>query len=84
MLMLPTLAMSAGGEKLDIMVIVADTRGLMPFEAWWANLYNDSHIYFALLTVVLIPVIGIIFGTIADFFMKMIGLDLEHRELSEH
>jgi hypothetical protein len=83
-LLLPALAMAAGGGKIDIMVIVADTRGLPAFEAWWANLYNESHLYFTVVTVVLIPIIGVIFGTIADFFMKFLGLDLEHRELAEH
>jgi heme/copper-type cytochrome/quinol oxidase subunit 2 len=83
-LLLPTLAMAAGGGKIDIMVIVADTRGLPPWEAWWANLYNESHLYFTVVTVVLIPIIGVVFGTIADFFMKFLGLDLEHRELAEH
>jgi hypothetical protein len=83
-LLLPALAMAAGGGKIAQMVIVADTRGLLPFEAWWANLYNESHLYFTVLTVILIPVIGVVFGTVADFFMKLLGLDLEHRELSEH
>ena len=83
-LLLPALAMAAGGGKIDIMVIVADTRGLPAFEAWWANLYNESHLYFTVVTVILIPVIGVVFGTIADFFMKFLGLDLEHRELAEH
>lgn len=83
-LLLPALAMAAGAGKLDIMVIVADTRGLPPWEAWWANLYNESHFYFTVVTVVLIPIIGVVFGTVADFFMKFLGLDLEHRELAEH
>ena len=83
-LLLPALAMAAGGGKIDVMVIVADTRGLPAFEAWWANLYNESHLYFTIVTVVMIPIIGVVFGTIADFFMKFLGLDLEHRELAEH
>jgi hypothetical protein len=83
-LLLPALAQAAGGGKIDIMVIVADTRGLPAFEAWWANLYNESHLYFTVVTVILIPVVGVVFGTIADFFMKLLGLDLEHRELAEH
>ncbi len=84
MLLLPALAMAAGGGKIDMMVIVADTRGLPAWEAWWANLYNESHLYFTVVTVVLIPIIGVVFGTVADFFMKFLGLDLEHRELAEH
>lgn len=81
--LLPQMA-HAAGEKADLVVIVADTRGLTGIMHAWATLYNDSHLYFSLLTIVLIPVIGLIFGTIADIVMKAIGIDLEHRELSEH
>ncbi len=74
----------AGGEPAAMVVIVADTRGLTGILKAWGQLYNESHLYFSLLTIVLIPVIGFVFGTIADVVMKMIGIDLEHRELSEH
>ncbi|MFZ3045579.1 MAG: DVU0150 family protein [Desulfatirhabdiaceae bacterium] len=83
-LCLPSLVLAAGGGDIAPLVIVADTRHLPAFEAWWANLYNESHVYFTLVTVILIPLIGVIFGTIADFFMGFIGLDLKSRELSEH
>jgi hypothetical protein len=52
--------------------------------AWWANLYNESHFYFMLMTVILIPVIGVLFGLVADFIMTHIGLDLKSRDLAEH
>jgi len=84
LMMMPAMAMAAGGGKVEQMVIVADTRGLPPWEAWWANLYNESHVYFTIVTVILIPVIGVIFGSIADFFMAMIGIDLKSRDLAEH
>lgn len=74
----------ASGEKVALVVIVADTRGLTGLLRAWGQLYNESHLYFSLLTIVLIPVIGFLFGTIADIVMRMIGIDLEHRELSEH
>ena len=74
----------AGGEKATAIVIVADTRKLTGLMAWWGNLYNESHFYFMLLTIVLIPVIGVLFGLIADFFMDHIGIDLRSRELAEH
>ncbi|MBF0390482.1 MAG: hypothetical protein HQK71_10310 [Desulfamplus sp.] len=74
----------AAGEKAELVVIVADTRGITGIMHWWGALYNDSHLYFSLLTIVLIPVIGLIFGTIADIVMKAIGIDLEHRDLAEH
>ncbi|MGB5158424.1 DVU0150 family protein [Desulfobacterium sp. N47] len=79
-----TQAALAGGEKASLLVIVADTRKLSGWEAWFANLYNESHVYFTILTVVSIPIIGVIFGLLADFFMSKIGIDLKSRELSEH
>jgi hypothetical protein len=77
------LAFSAGGEAAPI-VIVADTRNLTGVVAWWANLYNESHLYFTVMTVVLIPLIGLTFGILADYVMHFIGIDLKNRELAEH
>ncbi len=83
LLTLPTTAMAAGG-KAGYVVIVADTRKLSGILAWWGNLYNESHFYFTLMTVVLIPIVGVIFGVLADIVMGMIGIDLKSRELAEH
>ena len=83
-LLAPHLALAAGGGKEAPIVIVADTRHITGMMAWWANLYNESHLYFALLTVAIIPIIGVIFGLIADVVMKKIGIDLKSRELAEH
>ena len=82
-LILPELAL-AGGEKAAAVVIVSDTRKLSGLMAWWGSLYNESHLYFAILTVILIPIIGVIFGTIADLIMGHIGIDLTSRDLAEH
>lgn len=80
---LPQLAFAAGGGGSAV-VIVADTRKTIGWEAWFANLYNDSHLYFTILTVVAIPLIGVCFGVAADFIMHHIGLDLKSRDLAEH
>jgi hypothetical protein len=82
-LLLPEIV-AAAGPKAAPLVIVADTRKFSGWEAWWTNLYNESHLYFALLTVVIIPVVGLIFGVLADLIMGHIGLDLKSRELAEH
>jgi len=79
----PAAAMAAAGPAAPL-VIVADTRKLSGIMAWWANLYNESHLYFTLLTVALIPIIGVIFGVIADIVMTHIGIDLKSRDLAEH
>ncbi|GFK94092.1 hypothetical protein NNJEOMEG_01931 [Fundidesulfovibrio magnetotacticus] len=82
-LTVPGFALAAGGGGAPI-VLVADTRKLDGIMAWWANLYNESHLYFTILTVVLIPTIGVCFGIIADIIMHWIGLDLKSRDLAEH
>jgi len=83
LLLLPSAVLAAGGSAAPI-VIVADTRKLSGLLGWWGSLYNESHLYFALLTIVLIPVIGVIFGVLADIVMTHIGIDLKSRELAEH
>ncbi len=83
LLMAPAMAFAAGGGGAPI-VMVADTRKLSGIMAWWANLYNESHLYFTIMTVILIPLIGVIFGVLADIVMHFIGIDLKSRELAEH
>ncbi len=83
MVVLPDMALAAAG-KASPLVIVADTRKFTGWEAWFTNLYNESHVYFTLLTIVAIPIIGLIFGVLADIIMSRIGLDLKSRELAEH
>lgn len=77
-------AVYAGGEKAAAVVIVSDTRKLEGILRWWGDLYNESHLYFSLLTIILIPLIGFLFGVIADVVMRTIGIDLESRDLAEH
>jgi len=77
-------AFAAGGGDAAPIVIVADSRKLTGVMAWWANLYNESHLYFTVLTVILIPVIGVLFGVLADIVMHFVGIDLKSRDLAEH
>ncbi len=82
-MVLPALASAAGGPVAP-MVIVADTRKLDGVMAWWANMYNESHVQFTIITILLIPTIGVLFGLLADVVMTWIGIDLKHRDLAEH
>ena len=79
---LPSAALAAGGKAADV-VIVADTRKLDGILYWWAEMYNESHLFFAILTMVIVPVVGCLLGWLADIVMSHIGIDLEHRELAE-
>jgi|ERR1700733_3563437 hypothetical protein len=83
LLLLPSHLLAAGGNAGG-MVIVADSRNLTGLTAWWVNIYNESHFYFALLTVVAIPLGGAIMGGIADLLMGRIGIDLRSRSLREN
>ena len=81
-LLLPVQLLAA--EPSDTVVIVTDTRKLHGWEAWWGNLYNESHILFALVTVIIIPVCGVVLGLLADLVMSRLGIDLRSRKLAEH
>ena len=80
---LPSMALAAGGGKIANVVVVADTRKLDGILYWWAEMYNESHFFFAILTMAIIPVMGCILGWLADVVMTHMGIDLKHRELSE-
>jgi hypothetical protein len=81
LLFFPAQLLAEGAEHI---VLVADTRNLHGWEAWWANLYNEGHLVFALTTVVIIPTCGVILGLLADRVMSHLGIDLKKRALAEH
>ena len=83
LVMMPSLALAAKKAAANV-VIVADTRRLDGIMLWWAQMYNDTHLYFTILPLLLIPTVGCIFGFLADVVMSHIGIDLKHRELAEH
>ena len=85
LLLFPAQLFAAGGADLpDLMVLVADTRRFTGVEAWWGNIYNEGHLVFALITTIIIPVSGVILGTLADVVMSRLGIDLKNRALAEH
>ncbi len=76
-------ALGAASDEAPI-VFVADSRGLTGWRAWYTNIYNESLLYFTLLTVILIPVLALILGSIANFFLSRTGINLKSRVLAEH
>jgi len=82
--LLPSLALAAGGPARDL-VVVADTRvlhsGIMKY---FANLYNENIMLFAVWAVVLTAVMGSVLGVLMDVIMKSTGLDLTKRKIIEH
>jgi len=83
LLLLPAQLLAAS-EPSDAVVLVTDTRKLHGLEAWWGNLYNESHLLFAIATIVVIPVCGVTLGSLADLAMSRLGIDLRNRTLAEH
>jgi len=77
------LGFGPSGEESPI-VFVADSRGLTGWRAWCTNLYNESLFQFAVLTVILIPVLAVMLGSIVNFFLVRSGIDLKSRTLAEH
>ena len=57
LVMMPSLALAAKKAAANV-VIVADTRRLDGIMLWWAQMYNDSHLYFTILTIIIIPTVG--------------------------
>lgn len=82
LLIAPDLVLAAKKAAANV-VIVADTRRLDGILLWWAQMYNDSHLYFMILTILIIPATGCIFGMLADLVMNHIGIDLKHRKAAE-
>ncbi len=82
--LIPSVSALAAGPAAAPIVIVADTRHLNGLMLFWANLYNESHLQFTILTIILIPLVGVIFGLLADVVMNWIGIDLKNRDLAEH
>ena len=78
----PWLGAAEGSESS--VVLVADSRRFTGLEAWWANLYNESHLYFALLTVLVIVALGLAMGQVTEWIMRRIGINLKSRVLAEH
>jgi hypothetical protein len=72
---------AVGAENV---VLVADSRRFSGWRAWWSGLYNESPFYFALLTIVILPALGVVMGKATDFVMKRIGINLKSRVLAEH
>ena len=64
LLLLPSHLSAA--ESAGDLVIVADSRNLTGLAAWWVNIYNESHFYFALLTDLVVPLAAQSWAAIAD------------------
>ncbi len=83
-LMATSPAALAVGRAAERVVMVADSRGHSNFMAWWIDLYNESHLFFAIATIVTIPSMALVLGKITGMIMARTGINLRSRELAEH
>ncbi len=81
--LIPTLAMAAG-DKAEALIVVADTRVLTGVQLYFADLYNENMMIFAVWSVVLTTFMGVVLGALMDLIMKHTGIDLTKRSLVEH
>ena len=82
-LVLPGQAFAAGGGG-EAIVFVADSRRYSGWQAWFTNLYNESHLYFMLVTIITIPALALILGSLMSFLIARTGIDLKTRVAVEH
>lgn len=68
-------------ESAEPLSLIANTKGLSGFWLWYATLYNTNKLYCALVTIVIVPVTGLILGTIANLIMSRIGIHLKAKKL---
>jgi hypothetical protein len=83
---LPLLALwpAAAAEGGSPLVLVVDSRRFTGWQAWWANIYNDNRWYFALITVIVIPLLGVVMGKLTGLVMSRLGINLKSRVVAEH
>jgi len=74
----------AHAEGGRLIVLVADSRRYSGLKAWWANVYNESHFGFALATIVVIPLLGLLMGKLTGLVLSRMGINLKSRVLAEH
>lgn len=70
-----------GGDSL---VLVVDSRRFTGFSRWWAGVYNESRVYFTLLTIITVPALGWLMGKLTSFVLSRTGINLKSRVLTEH
>ena len=83
LLLLPAQLWASGHVEKSV-VLVIDSRQLTGWESWWANVYNESHFLFALITVLIILTLGLMMGELTELIMRRIGINLKSRVLAEH
>jgi hypothetical protein len=72
----------AVGKKGPI-IWVADTRDLTGFWGWTTSIYNEDLYLYAVLTIIMMALWGVVLGFLMDFIMKGVGIELTKRDVKE-
>jgi len=84
--LLPSLASAGGGEGLEVPEAMGKKvalEGLTGANLWAAQLYNDNLWLYALVSTVVMGVVGVTIAFGTDLILKAIGMEvhkIEHKE----
>lgn len=84
LLFLASLGTAQAAEGGSPLVLVVDSRCLTGWQAWWANIYNDSRWYFTLITIAVIPLLGLLMNKLTGWALSLLGINLKSRVVAEH
>ena len=71
---IPQIAFSEGGGKDEsALTHKISTQGLSIFNKWWADMYNDQRIVYALCVTGIMLCLGVIIGFGTDYILKLFG-----------
>lgn len=83
LILLPVFSVNAGHGDSVREIGKISTNGLIGFNLWFVNLYNDHRFLFAMCTLFVMGIIGIIIAYITEYLLKLIGMEatkMEHKE----
>jgi hypothetical protein len=84
MLLLPSLAWAAAGEKVpDMATRTVKVEGLSAINRFFASWYNTNKWVFAIIVTVLMCLVGVAIAAVTDVLLKNIGMEvskIEHHE----
>ncbi len=82
--LLVSITSPATAQSAEPLVVVADAREAGTFAKFWIDQYNTNPYMFGLWCTIFTAGLGVILGFIADQLMKLIGIDLNSRDIVEH
>ena len=78
----PSRVLAESGRAIGHVVCAADPRGMGPLRAWWVSFYNASPFWSAVISVVVVVVLGMFLSRVAEIVFAPLerGTDSESQE----